>query len=197
MNLKDRTTEEDKIEKLLNNFFMPIEDIDLLHNYGVHLLSQLIRKLPENSFHKSVYHDLLEKLSVCEDMKAYREILTEQILLLLSDSREKNSIVSQVKSYVEENLSNPDISLKKIAREQIHMNVDYLSRIFAKENGEKFSHYLNRRRIETAKILLLKQDAAIALVADRVGCGNNPRYFSQIFKKYTGTTPSAYMEQFK
>ena len=193
--LKDRTKDEEKIKKLLKNFFMPIEDMDLLHNYGIHLLSQLIRKLPETFFHKSIYHDLLEKLSVCKDIKAYREILTEQILLLLSDSSDKNSIVSQVKNYVEENLSDPDISLKKIAREQIHMNVDYLSRIFAKENGEKFSHYLNRRRIETAKVLLLKQDATIAFVADKVGCGNNPRYFSQIFKKYTGYTPSAYVEQ--
>lgn len=196
LSLMDRTKEEEKIKRLLKNFFMPIEDMELLHNYGIHLLSQLIRKLPETLFHKSVYYDLLEKLSVCDDIKTYREILTEQILLLLSDSSDKNSIVSQVKHYVEENLSDPDISLKKIAREQIHMNVDYLSRIFAKVNGEKFSHYLNRRRIETAKVLLLKQDTAVAFVADKVGCGNNPRYFSQIFKKYTGYTPSAFVEQF-
>ncbi len=195
LDLKDRTEENGNVKKLLNNYFMPVEDMDLLHNYGIHLLSQLIRKLPETYYHKSVYHDLLEKLSVCENIEEYRKILTEQILLLLSDSSDKNSIVSQVKNYVEENLSNPDLSLKKIAMEQIHMNVDYLSRIFAKENGEKFSHYLNRRRIETAKNLLLKQDATIAFVADKVGCGNNPRYFSQIFKKYTGYTPSAYIEQ--
>ncbi len=196
LNLKDLEKEEGKIKKLLRNYFSPVEDMDLLHNYGIHLLSQLIRKLPETVYHKSVYHDLLEKLSVCEDIRVYREILTDHILLLLIDSNDKNSIVSQVKNYVEENLSDADISLKKIAREQIHMNVDYLSRIFAKENGEKFSHYLNRRRIETAKDLLLKQDATIASVADKVGCGNNPRYFSQIFKKYTGYTPSAYIEQY-
>ncbi len=196
MTYHGRTDGEGKIKKLLENYFTPIEDINLLHNYGIHLLSQLIRALPEMQFYKSVYQDLLEKLSLCEDITTYREILTDQIMLLLSDCVEKNSIVTQVKNYVEENLSNPDISLKKIAREQVHMNVDYLSRIFAKENGEKFSHYLNRRRIETAKNLLLMQDSTIAFVADRVGCGNNPRYFSQIFKKYTGYTPSAYIERF-
>ncbi len=196
LSLNDLDKEEEKIKQLLRNYFFPVEDMDLLHNYGIHLLSQLIRKLPETVYHKSIYHDLLEKLSVCEDINTYREILTDHILLLLSASSDKNSIITQVKNYVEENLSDPDISLKKIAREQIHMNVDYLSRVFAKENGEKFSHYLNRRRIETAKDLLLKQNATISFVADKVGCGNNPRYFSQIFKKYTGYTPSGYIEQY-
>lgn len=196
LNLKDLGKEEVKIKKLLQDYFSLVEDMELLHSYGIYLLSQLIRKLPETVYHKSLYHGLLEKLSECENIKEYRDILTEHITLLLSGGSDKNSIVSQVKNYVEENLSDPDISLKKIAREQIHMNVDYLSRLFARENGEKFSHYLNRRRIETARKLLLKQNTAISDVADKVGCGNNPRYFSQIFKKYSGYTPSAFIEEF-
>lgn len=196
LHLKDQERGDTEIQKLLQSYFFPVEDMELLHNYGIHLLSQLMRKLPETVYYKSIYHDLLEKLSSCQDMKVYRELFKEHILLLLSADSEKNSIIAQVKNYVEENLSDPDISLKKIAREQIHMNVDYLSRIFAKDNGEKFSHYLNRRRIETAKDLLLKQNATISFVANKVGCGNNPRYFSQIFKKYTGYTPSGYMEQY-
>lgn len=29
-------------------------------------------------------------------------------------------------------------------------------------------------------------------VAEKIGFGHNPRYFSQLFKKYTGMTPSEY-----
>jgi len=34
-----------------------------------------------------------------------------------------------------------------------------------------------------------------SILAEQVGCGNNPQYFSQIFKKNTGLTPSAYAKK--
>lgn len=37
----------------------------------------------------------------------------------------------------------------------------------------------------------------ILQVAAAVGCGNNPQYFSQMFKKSTGMTPSAYAAMIK
>ena len=37
----------------------------------------------------------------------------------------------------------------------------------------------------------------IADVAEKVGFGNNPQYFSQLFRKKTGITPSMYTEQVK
>ena len=43
---------------------------------------------------------------------------------------------------------------------------------------------------------LASSDAGkIQNVACMVGCGNNPQYFSQLFKKKTGMTPSAYIAQ--
>ena len=32
-------------------------------------------------------------------------------------------------------------------------------------------------------------------IAERVGLGNNPHYFSQLFRKYTGLTPTEYRGQ--
>ena len=73
------------------------------------------------------------------------------------------------------------------------MNVDYVSRKFVRETGEKFSKYLTDARIQRAKSLLADGDVEkIQFIAEQVGCGNNPQYFSQIFKKNTGMTPSAY-----
>ena len=74
------------------------------------------------------------------------------------------------------------------------MNVDYVSKQFYKQTGEKFSAWLNRQRIEKAKELLLNCDTEkIYTVAEAVGCGNNPQYFSQLFKKETGYTFSDYV----
>ena len=73
------------------------------------------------------------------------------------------------------------------------MNVDYLSKQFAKQTGERFSAYLTRKRIEKAMALLSScENDKIYNVAEAVGCGNNPQYFSQIFKRAVGMTPSEY-----
>ena len=47
--------------------------------------------------------------------------------------------------------------------------------------------------MERAK-LLMTTDAGLHSyeVAEQVGLGNNPHYFSQLFRKYTGLTPTEY-----
>lgn len=104
----------------------------------------------------------------------------------------------KIKEYVNENLSNPNLSLKWISENYIYMNVDYISKRFYKETGQKFSNYLTEVRIEKAKELLTGSDTAkIQYVAEKIGCGNNPQYFSSLFKRYTGITPSNYVKQIK
>lgn len=64
------------------------------------------------------------------------------------------------------------------------MNVDYVSKKFLKETGTKFSTHLTDMRIKTAKQLLASKGLdKIQDVAQEVGLGNNPQYFSQLFKK--------------
>ncbi len=106
---------------------------------------------------------------------------------------EQDRLVARIQSYVREHLDNPDLTLKWIAETYLFMNVDYVSRKFARETGCKFSRYLTDTRIQYAKQLLAENGAEkIQSVAEQVGCGNNPQYFSQIFKKSTGMSPSAY-----
>ncbi len=61
---------------------------------------------------------------------------------------------------------------------------------------ENFSQYLMRRRIEKAKVVIEQSASAkVYEIASKVGMGNNPQYFSQLFKRYTGMTPSEYKNQ--
>ena len=97
--------------------------------------------------------------------------------------------------YVYQHYDNPDLTLKWISENYLFMNVSYVSRSFTKETGEKFSGFLMKLRIQKAKeILATKDNEKIQNVAELVGCGNTPYYFSKIFKKCTGLTPSAYIE---
>jgi two-component system response regulator YesN len=60
--------------------------------------------------------------------------------------------------YVEENLSNPNLSLNWIVENHLFMNVDYVSKQFVKETGDKFSVFLTNLRIKRAKELLLTSE---------------------------------------
>nr|WP_256522455.1 helix-turn-helix transcriptional regulator [Halobacillus sp. A5] len=74
------------------------------------------------------------------------------------------------------------------------MNSDYLGKLFKKEKGERFSNFLINRRIEKAiEMIEQSEEVKIFEVAETVGFGNNPRYFGQVFKKYTGVTPTQFI----
>jgi two-component system response regulator YesN len=66
-----------------------------------------------------------------------------------------------------------------------------LSRLFVEGTGKGFSDFLIEYRIERAKKMLLEPEAAIKQVS--IACGYpDPNYFSRLFKKVTGVTPSAF-----
>jgi len=74
------------------------------------------------------------------------------------------------------------------------MNADYLGKLFKKRTGEKFSNYVMKARISKAmKLMDRKSDIKIFELAEMLGFGDNPQYFSQVFKKYAGRSPSEYI----
>lgn len=131
------------------------------------------------------------------DLAALKESIFQK-LSELTDSCSRNeavsSMTSQIFSYIRENLENPNLTLKYIAEQYLYMNVDYVSRKFQKETGIRFSDYLTSERIQKAKEYIESDGMdRISDIAERVGFGNNPQYFSQLFKKKTGMAPSAYI----
>ena len=105
-----------------------------------------------------------------------------------------SAMILRLKDYVSEHLSESGLTLKWIAEHVLFMNVDYVSRKFSTETGEKFSAFLTRTRMERAKQLLPRYGKdGLSQVASLVGCGNSQRYFGQLFKKHTGMTPTQYL----
>ncbi len=106
-----------------------------------------------------------------------------------------SNLIQTTLDVVEKNLSNEHLSLRWLAGTILYTNVDYLGKLFKKETGRNFSHYVMSKRMEMAKSLIVegKKDR-IYEVAEKVGYGSNPQYFSQVFKKYTGVSPLEYKE---
>jgi two-component system response regulator YesN len=102
-------------------------------------------------------------------------------------------IIGALTQYVREHLSDERLSLKRLAAEVVFLSESYLSKLFTRVTGENFSHYLMRIRMEKAKELMEKDgNQPVYEIAQQIGLGNNPQYFSQLFRKYTGLTPSEY-----
>lgn len=103
-----------------------------------------------------------------------------------------NRIVREVLDYIENHYSE-DISLFTAA-EHVHMNHVYLSRLFKKELGETFLENLTKYRLQKACELLSNSDYKIYEISSMVGIFD-AGYFSQVFKKYYGLTPSEYRDK--
>ncbi len=106
-----------------------------------------------------------------------------------------SSLIKDTVRIIDENIGNEKLSLRWIAGTILYTNVDYLGKIFKKETGMNFSHYVMEKRMELAKELIMGgQKDRIYEVAEKVGYGSNSQYFSQVFKKYTGISPLEYKE---
>lgn len=180
-----------RLEELLNN----VMDIRFLKQ----LSSSMFLKLTLNNPHLSSA-GLTEWLMQTEGSQNLEELKGSVIRklreMLSTCSRTENvsSMTQQIFLYVKENLDNPNLTLKYIAEQHLFMNVDYVSKKFQKETGIRFSNYLTDERIARAKEFIENSGTdRIQDIAERVGFGNNPQYFSQLFKKKTGITPSAYI----
>lgn len=104
----------------------------------------------------------------------------------------QNRLVENTIKYVHENLSSP-LSLENIA-EHLHISSSHLSRTFKKNCNESLTEFINRTRIEKAKDYLIHSDILSYEIAELVGY-NDPAYFSSIFKKYTGLSPTDFRQQ--
>ena len=147
-----------------------------------------------------VRHYLLKPIAE-EQLRAVMTDVRDECLLRLSASSParlapaSGDLVRVIKAYVRDNIADSSLSLKLISENQLFMNADYVSKQFAKKTGERFSAYVTRKRIELAKALLAAGELRVNEVAEQTGFGNDIQYFSRIFKKNTGVTPSEYQKK--
>ncbi|WAM36336.1 response regulator [Caldicellulosiruptor acetigenus] len=87
---------------------------------------------------------------------------------------------------------NRDITIDEVAN-KLHISTSHLMHLFKDELGKTFYDCLVEYRISKAKELLLSTNLKVYEVAEKVGY-QDAKYFSQLFKKYTGFTPKEYVD---
>lgn len=111
------------------------------------------------------------------------------------ESKEKqDDVIHLAKKYILQHIQE-NIYIEEVAKE-VHLNAQYMMRLFRKETGLSVLEYITEERIKLAKELLVKTDYPINRVADNVGYANYS-YFTKIFKRNVGLTPAAYRQEQK
>jgi two-component system response regulator YesN len=95
-------------------------------------------------------------------------------------------------AYIQEHIGD-NLNLQQVAS-FVHLHPGHLSVVFKKEIGMTFRDFVMKKKMEHAMDSLAVSPAKISEIAASVGY-DDVKYFGQIFKKYTGKTPSDYREE--
>jgi two-component system response regulator YesN len=109
-----------------------------------------------------------------------------------SKEKQSSSSVERAKAYIAERY-NKDISLDEVSKE-VDISPYYFSKLFKEETGENFIEYLTALRLNRAKQLIAGSDMSMKEICTEVGYAD-PNYFSRIFKKNVGVTPTEYKDR--
>ena len=127
-----------------------------------------------------------------EEVEAWLISVYEKTNMISASSKYSQDITNHilaVKQYIDSHFS-ANIVTSEIAR-KAHMSYGYFSRCFHDIIGISFSDYCIQLRINKAKDYLLSTDEPIQKISFCVGY-NDEKYFSRLFKKITGYSPSDY-----
>ncbi len=142
---------------------------------------------------------LSEAFSITDEPASFSVLRQEMInwIMKIRKMREnyrKNTIdpIVKAKEWIHSNLGE-NITIKRIA-EHVHLNPTYFCEYFKNQTGETVLDYVTNARIQKAKQLLAATEMKIYDIAVHVGY-QDAKYFSRLFKQWTGLLPSQYREK--
>lgn len=124
-----------------------------------------------------------------------REWLIDRCILfrktmICARNRSTQSFVASAEEYIRNHYENEELSLDCICA-VLGVSNSYFSTIFKKETGSSFISYLTDYRLDRAAELLVGTTEKSYMIAKKVGYAD-PNYFSYVFKRKFGVSPSRY-----
>ncbi len=137
-----------------------------------------------------------DDLKVCLEkwLEKRKGQVEENVNKALIEDKYPSSTIDQVLAYISKTPLN-QVTLLDAAK-CVHLNPSYLSQLFKQQLNTKFVDYLTELRIQEGKRLLLTTTLKMSEIAERVGY-SEIAYFSNTFKKITGTSPSEFRKSTK
>lgn len=137
---------------------------------------------------------VLEFINNCKYLYEIIQFLSKQFEMIMdaTGNPSRDTILDDVLYYIDHHFRD-NIKLEMIAP-LFGYNSAYLGKIFSKNVGENFNSYVDHRRIEHSKQLLLENQLKVYEIAEQVGY-KNVDYFHKKFKKYVGESPAEFRKR--
>lgn len=137
------------------------------------------------------------KINSEDNIEVLKTWLTQEIMELVNhvdENRKKQQyfLFDKAKDYIKKNYYR-DIALEEVAN-KVFLSPCYFSRLFKQTVGCTFKDYLTDVRLNEAKRLMLQPGLLVQDIAKKVGY-TDARYFSHVFKKNEGLSPSKYQKR--
>lgn len=192
---------EEEIAEAVESFYSAVLeqgpiDIKCMYELTIRLLVGMERRVLADDENVGAYSPFeatsLVKLGTFEELKRYVCRFLTALWKVASPGQKENhrSIIKKTLHHMEQECQYA--SLQSVAR-KVYMTPTYLSLLFKTNTGKTFIEHLTDIRIDKAKEMLRTTHLKNYEVAEKVGY-RDPRYFSQIFKKKVGVSPSEYRE---
>ncbi len=169
-----------------------------IHYRIIEMMAAVRRVATENGVHDSIEPGyLIKKILCCKSSEELEQVCTEEIRNIACEisARKKSNIgkiVEKTNVLISERF-HQDLNLDDISKE-LHISPQYLSRLYKNETGENFIDRLTLVRIENAKKLMKENKYSIKEICYMSGY-SDPNYFSKLFKKHVGISPTDYQKQ--
>lgn len=156
-----------------------------------HILLELNIEVNQITSGNIVFESEISRCDTVEEIKSWvKELLRNAASQIFELKNNRNvEFVKKAMEYINKNYFK-NLTVQDVA-ENIYLTPNYLSNIFKQETGKTVLEYITKTKIQFAQEFLKDPDLKTSEVAEMVGY-KDPKYFSQLFKKYTGLTPSGY-----
>lgn len=113
-----------------------------------------------------------------------------QSLIHRQRSDSAGRMVDQAKDFIRQHFGESDLSVERLCA-YLHLSPAYFSTLFKRETGMSFTAYVTVVRMDAAAEALRGTEEKTYLIARRCGY-EDPNYFSYVFKKHFGVTPTKF-----
>ncbi|MCR6545037.1 AraC family transcriptional regulator [Dehalobacterium formicoaceticum] len=139
------------------------------------------------------YREVLDQFKI-DEMCLLAQNMLKTFIDLVDVSKDKTGLQATQKAaeFIRKNFREK-LTIDDIAQE-VYLSPCYLSRIFKKSLGCTLMDYLAQVRVENARVMLKNPQYNVMQVAEENGF-EDPGYFTRVFKKIEGITPSQYKQK--
>lgn len=129
-----------------------------------------------------------------KSLENYLQYVNETVIEKMEKAGDERDVIAEIKGYIGLHLKE-EISRENLAK-LVFLNEDYMSRLFRKQEGISLTQYITEKKIERAKELLQLPEMTVTMASEGIGILNFP-YFSKMFKRETGMSPSEYKKRYR